>query len=186
VGSVNALDPNFELPSEWKFAFGAVADVDTGLPVLGNDLRVMGDILYSKTNEAAVVVPLGYTQTGTAPDGRPIYGGNTNDFLLTNADEKGKALVLSVGMSKAYDNGIDWALGYAYTDAKDTNPMTSSVAFSNFSNFTTYDPLNITSRTTRLLTASRCSSTTRKSTSRTCRRSSRCSARPAKALRTAT
>ena len=147
VGSVNALDPNFELPSEWKFAFGAVADVDTGLPVLGNDLRVMGDILYSKTNEAAVVVPLGYTQTGTAPDGRPIYGGNTNDFLLTNADEKGKALVLSVGMSKAYDNGIDWALGYAYTDAKDTNPMTSSVAFSNFSNFTTYDPLNITTAT---------------------------------------
>ena len=149
VGGVNALDPNFELPSEWKFAFGAVADIDTGLPILGNDLRVMGDILYSKTNESAVVAPLGYVQTGTAPDGRPIYGSpsNTNDFLLTNADEKGQALVLSVAMSKAYDNGIDWALGYAYTDAEDTNPMTSSVAYSNFTNFTTYDPANITTAT---------------------------------------
>lgn len=150
VGSVNALDPNFELPSEWKFALGVVADVDTGMPVLGNDLRVMADILYSKTNESAVVIPLGYVQTDTAPDGRPIYGrppSNTNDFLLTNADEKGSALVLSVGVSQEYDNGIDWALGYAYTDAKDTNPMTSSVAFSNFANYTTYDPVNITTAT---------------------------------------
>jgi outer membrane receptor for ferrienterochelin and colicin len=142
VGGVNALDPNFKLPSEWKFAFGAVADVDTGLPVLGNDLRVMADILYAKTNEAAQVVPISYTQTGTAPDGRPIYGGSTNDFLLTNANEKGSSLVLSLGLAKQYDNGIDWALGYAYTDAKDLNPMTSSVAYSNFSNYATSDPVN--------------------------------------------
>ncbi|MBD3771722.1 MAG: TonB-dependent receptor [Rhodobacterales bacterium] len=141
-GGVNALDPNFEIPSEWKFAFGAVADVDTGMPILGNDLRVMADILYSKTNEAAQIVPLSYVQTGQAPDGRPIYGGTTNDFLLTNAREKGSALVLSLGLSQAYDNGIDWAVGYAYTDAKDLNPMTSSVAYSNFSNYATYDPLN--------------------------------------------
>ena len=141
-GGVNALDPNFEIPSEWKFAFGAVADVDTNMPILGNDLRVMADILYSKTNEAAQVVPLSYVQSGTAPDGRPIYSGSTSDFLLTNAKEKGSALVLSLGLSQAYDNGIDWALGYAYTDAKDLNPMTSSVAYSNFSNYATYDPLN--------------------------------------------
>ena len=144
VGNVNALDPNFEIPSEWKFAFGAVADVDTGMPVLGNDLRVMADILYSKTNEAAQVVPLGYTQSGIAPDGRPLYSGNTNDFVLTNPSEKGSALVLSLGLSQAYDNGIDWALGYAYTDAEDLNPMTSSVAYSNFSNYATYDPVNPT------------------------------------------
>ena len=144
VGGVNALDPDFKIPSEWKFAFGAVADVDTGLPVLGNGLRVMADILYSKTNEAATVVPLSYVRTGTAPDGRPIYGGSTSDFLLTNAEEKGKSLVLSAAVSQQYDNGIDWSLGYAYTDAKDVNPMTSSVAFSNFANYTTYDPVNPT------------------------------------------
>nr|WP_321442234.1 TonB-dependent receptor [uncultured Hyphomonas sp.] len=141
-GGVNALDPNFKIPSEWKFAFGAVADVDTNMPILGNDLRVMADILYSKTNEAAAVIPLSYVQTGTAPDGRPLYGGSTSDFLLTNADEKGSSLVLSLGLSQAYDNGIDWALGYAYTDAKDANPMTSSVAYSNFSNYATYDPVH--------------------------------------------
>ena len=143
-GPVNALDPSFEIPSEWKFALGTVMDLD--LPYVG-DFRFQGDVLYTKVNESAVVVPLGYTRTGTAPDGRPIYGGNTNDFLLTNASEKGESLVLSGVVSKEYDNGVDWSLAYAYTDAEDTNPMTSSVAFSNFANYTTSDPVNIPTST---------------------------------------
>ena len=142
-GPVNALDPDFEIPSEWKFAVGTTVNFDTNNPYLGDDWHLMADILYSKVNEAAIVVPISWVQTGLAPDGRPIYGtGNTNDFVLTNTEEKGDSLVLSIGVSKSYDNGIDWSLGYAYTDADDVNPMTSSVAFSNFSNFTTYDAVN--------------------------------------------
>jgi outer membrane receptor for ferrienterochelin and colicin len=143
-GPVNALDPDFEIPSEWKVALGTVIDLDSER---FGEWRVQGDILWSKTNESAVVIPLGFTQTGTAPDGRPIYGGNTNDFLLTNADEKGESLILSAAVIKDYGNGIDWSLAYAYTDAKDTNPMTSSVAFSNFANYTTSDPVNIPTAT---------------------------------------
>ncbi|MBU1287155.1 MAG: TonB-dependent receptor [Alphaproteobacteria bacterium] len=142
VGSVNALDPDFKIPSEWKFSIGTVFEVDTRTAALGSDLRVMADLLLSKTNEAAQVVPISYIQTGTAPDGRPIYGGSTNDFVLTNAKKKGEAFVASIAVSQQYDNGIDWSLGYAYTDAKDLNPMTSSVAFSNFANYVTDDPLN--------------------------------------------
>ena len=138
-GPVNAIDPDFELPSEWKYAFGAVMNYDSGNPMLGDNWTLMADILYSKTNEAAHWTPISWDQTGIGPDGRPIYSGNTNDFVLTNAAEKGDALVLSAGVAKDYDNGIDWSLAYAYTDADDANPMTSSVAFSNFSNYTTYD-----------------------------------------------
>jgi hypothetical protein len=48
--------------------------------------------------------------------------------------------MLSIGLGKSYfDAGVDWSVGYAYTDAKDVNPMTSSVAFSNFSNLATAD-----------------------------------------------
>lgn len=150
VGNVNALDPDFEIPSEWKIAFGGVFNLDTGIPLLGNDVRVQADVLLSKTNESAIVVPLRYVQSGVGPDGRPIYRGvsNTNDFMLTNADNKGSSKVYSIAVSKDYDNGFDWAAGYAYTDAKDTNPMTSSVAFSNFSNFATYDAVNIPTATT--------------------------------------
>ncbi|MBI1360722.1 MAG: TonB-dependent receptor plug domain-containing protein [Alphaproteobacteria bacterium] len=143
AGNVNALDPDFKIPSEWKFDIGAVWDLNSNIGWIGNDWRLTTDYYFSKTHEAAVVVPLGYTQTGNAPDGRPIYGGNTNDFLLTNAYKKGSAQVASIAVQKSYDNGIDWTLGYAYTYAKDLNPMTSSVAYSNFTNVSTSDPLHM-------------------------------------------
>jgi hypothetical protein len=38
-----------------------------------------------------------------------------------------------------FDAGVDWSVGYAYTRAKDVNPMTSSVAFSNFATIAAAD-----------------------------------------------
>lgn len=143
AGPVNALDPDFEIPSEWKAAFGTVIDFGSADAWYGDDWRLMLDFLVSKTNEAAYVLPISFTQTRTAADGRPVYTGNTNDFLLTNAEEKGWARTVSVGLSKDYGNGIDWTAGYAFTQAKDVNPMTSSVAFSNWSNVQTFDPVNM-------------------------------------------
>ena len=143
AGPVNALDPDFEIPSEWKAAFGTVIDFGAADQWYGDDWRLMLDLLVSRTNEAAYVLPISFVQTRVAADGRPVYTGNTNDFLLTNAEEKGWARTVSAGLSKEYDNGIDWTAGYAYTQAKDVNPMTSSVAFSNWSNVQTYDPVNM-------------------------------------------
>ncbi|AXE65414.1 outer membrane receptor (OMR) family protein [Hyphomonas polymorpha PS728] len=143
AGPVNALDPDFEIPSEWKAALGTVIDFGSADAWYGDDWRLMLDFLVSKTNEAAYVLPISFTQTRTAADGRPVYTGNTNDFLLTNAEEKGWARTVSVGLSKDYGNGIDWTAGYAFTQAKDVNPMTSSVAFSNWSNVQTFDPVNM-------------------------------------------
>lgn len=141
-GPVNAIDPEFELPSEWKYSLGAQFNLDGG-EMLGDNYRVNLDVLYSKTNEAATIRNLEYTPNGTAPDGRPIYGGFPfNDFLLTNALDKGDALVLSAAVSKKTDFGLNWGLAYAYTDSNDVNPMTSSVAFSNNIGYATSDPLN--------------------------------------------
>src|SRR5690606_7441589 len=113
-GPVNALDPDFESPSDWKFALGTVIDYGAADAWYGDDWRLMADFLYSKVNEAAYIQPISWEQTGTAADGRPLYSGNTNDFMLTNTEEKGFSRVLSLGLSKSYDNGIDWGLGYAY------------------------------------------------------------------------
>ena len=140
-GPVNAIDPDFELPSEWKFALGANFELNTGF--LGDGYNVGVDVLYSKARESATIRNLELSQTGTAPDGRPIYSGAPfNDFLLTNSLDKGESLVVSAGIAKEHDNGVNWSAGYAYTDATDVNPMTSSVAFSNDKNYTTSDPLN--------------------------------------------
>lgn len=142
IGSVNALDPDFEIPSQWKFALGTTIDFTTNYPFVGEDWTLNADILLTEAKEAATVVPLFYNVSRRAADGRPIYTGNTNDFVLTNPDKKPFSQVYSLALSNFYDNGIDWTLGYAYTNSHDVNPMTSSVAFSNFSNYATYDPVN--------------------------------------------
>ena len=157
-GGVNAVDPNFRIPAQWKAALGAVYD-------FGADYRLQLDFLYTKDRDAAAIVDATLEQIDTAPDGRPIYKsidrsdpdcainaasslcGNrrfNSDYILTNNDG-GSQKVFSAALSKDYDWGrtrADWTLAYAYTDAKDRNPMTSSVAFSNFANFTTTDPNN--------------------------------------------
>jgi len=45
-----------------------------------------------------------------------------------------------MGLAKNFDNGFEFTVGYAYSDAKDVQPMTSSVAFSNYQNRAFFDP----------------------------------------------
>ena len=160
-GGVNAIDPDFEIPSQWKAAIGATYN-------FWNDTTLIVDFLYTKDRNAAGIIDATLTQIGTAPDGRPIYDRIdradpacvadvasaaciatdrrfAQDFILTNNDG-GSQKVISASLYKEYDfdSGLraNWGLGYAYTDAQDRNPMTSSVAFSNFVNFSTSDPNN--------------------------------------------
>jgi outer membrane receptor for ferrienterochelin and colicin len=155
--AVNALDPAFKIPSAWKYALGATWWLN--VPYIGDELRLDADLLYSDTQDAAIIRDLSLVQVATAPDGRPIYRrvdrsdpdcavnpagaacagrGSNNDFLLTNTNG-GSQFVASFNLSQSYDWGFDWSLGYAYTEAEDTTPMSSSVAFSNYSNFAAAD-----------------------------------------------
>jgi len=138
-GGVNLLDPDFELPSSLKYALGASY-------VLPQDYVLTGDLLYSDNRNAAIISDISRVRVGSAPDGRPVYdsaNGRSQDFMLTNIDgDSGSSTVLSLGISKSFDFGLNFALGYAYTDATDVNPMTSSVAFSNYVSLATSDPEN--------------------------------------------
>lgn len=135
-GNVNALDPEFKVPSIVKASLGTSFNLDAGQ--FGGDYLVNLDFLYSSLRNGALTQGIGLNQTGTAPDGRPIYGGNPfTPYLLTNAKENAETLVLSANISKEHDFGLNWNLGYAYTDAEDVSPMTSSTAGSNFGNFAT-------------------------------------------------
>jgi hypothetical protein len=134
--AVNALDPNFKAPAVWKYSLGTTWDFHP-------DYQLNADILYSQAEDSAIIVDGLSEVTGTAPDGRPIYSGPgafSTDFILTNVKgSDAKALTLSIGLSASYDNGFDWSVGYAYTDAEEVHPMTSSVAFSNFANIAVSD-----------------------------------------------
>ncbi|MEQ8936169.1 MAG: cell envelope biogenesis protein OmpA, partial [Amphiplicatus sp.] len=161
-GPVNAVDPDFDIPSQWKAAIGATYNFDAPAG-LGEGYTLSVDFLYTKDRTAATIVDATLEQIDTAPDGRPIYRridrsdplcdtspatcasrGFNQDFILTNNDG-GSQKVISAILDKEYDfdNGwrANWALAYAYTKAEDRNPMTSSVAFSNYT-FSTSDPNN--------------------------------------------
>ncbi|HEY7776078.1 MAG TPA: TonB-dependent receptor [Kineobactrum sp.] len=140
LGGINVLDPDFDIPSEWKYALGFTYT----LPM---DYVVMGDLLHSEKKDAAVIRDLTRVPSGaTAPDDRPIYtsaNGRSQDFMLTNASgDSGQSTTLSLALSKSHDFGLDWTLAYAYTQAEDVNPMTSSVAFSNYANAAVADSEN--------------------------------------------
>jgi hypothetical protein len=138
-GNVDAIDPRFDLPSNWKLSLGTTYE-------LGDGYIITGDILYSMAQDSAILYRSNLQQVGTSPDGRPIYRntrGFNNDTILTNVKgDDATALNLSVFISKAYENGFDWSAGYAYSDAKDVSPMTSSTSGSNYGNVAVSDPNN--------------------------------------------
>src|SRR5690606_34770229 len=121
---------------------------------LGEDYTLLVDYLHTEKQDSALIVDATLEQIGTAPDGRPIYRSIdrsdpacavdpltctsrefAQDFILTNVrGDDGGSDVWSFALSKTYDWGLDWALAYAYTESTDVNPMTSSVAFSNYQN----------------------------------------------------
>ena len=142
-GNTNATAPDFEIPSEWKYALGFTY-------IAPGDYLVNADVIYTDRQDSAIVRDALLVDSGeTRFDGRTIYTAidpsrwTGSDFILDNVDGgDGSSVVLSVGVSKEWDNGFDMAASYAYVDAEDANPMTSSVAFSNYTNFATSDPNN--------------------------------------------
>jgi hypothetical protein len=136
----NVTDPNFEIPSEWKYSLGLTF-------ITESEYVLMADLLYTDKQDAAVIQNLANEQVDTAPDGRPIYSGvnhgRNNDFLLTNVKgDSGDTTVLSFAVSKEYDNGLAFTASYAFTEANDVHPMTSSVAFSNYNGIAVSDAEN--------------------------------------------
>jgi len=131
---INYLDPNFKLPSEWKLAAGVTH-------FFPEDWVFSADLLVSRTQDAAIVLHGDLEQVGTTEEGYPQYDSvREASFVLTNTDVSSTSISISAAIQKSFDNGVDWMLSYAYSDAEDVQPMTSSVAFSNYQNRAFFDP----------------------------------------------
>ena len=143
----NALDPNFEVPSQWRFS-GSV-DYEADLGFLGDGWNFGADVLYSTVNNALEWTDLRSvrqtsTVTGTTPDGRPRYAvlpgvGENTDMLLTNTSY-GDSLNIIGRFNKRWDAGFFLNGSYTYQKVNDQNPGTSSVALSNYQNTAFSDP----------------------------------------------
>ena len=131
---INYLDPGFDLPSEWKFALGFSH-------IFPGEYEFTVDLLFTEGEDSAMILHGDLDRVGTTADGYPIYDSTREaSFTLTNSNKGSRSKGLALGLSKFYDNGFDFTVGYAYNDAEDVQPMTSSVAFSNYQNRAFFDP----------------------------------------------
>lgn len=151
--SVNAVHPDFEIPTEWKYNLGFTY-------ITEDDYVLQADILHSRKQDAPIIIAeswdadsreelfdgrasYDYVKVGERDDGSPIYRNfRKSDLVLSNAKENGKSTTISFAVKKEYDFGLDLQFGYAYNKSEDVSPMTSAVSFSNFTNFATTDALN--------------------------------------------
>lgn len=129
------IDPGYKQPREWKFALGATYD----MPWF--DIVADIDYLHTEQKKSAIYVDLSQEIVGETIIGQPIYDftNGQDNLMLTNSTADGSSDVYSFSLRKNFDWGLDLMLGYAYTDSEDVNPMTSSVAVSNFENLATND-----------------------------------------------
>ncbi len=142
-GSVNALDPSFNIPSQWKVSLGVEKDADIPMvgSFLGDDWRFGADIIYSSVKDGVFWKDLTCgTPVSRASDGRPIYDCDPNrfDLLLTNT-KLGHGTVISVTAEKSFWEGMDFRTSYSNQNIKDANSGLSSTATSNFGKNASYD-----------------------------------------------
>ena len=122
------------------------------------DVRASADPRSFATN--GTIVPC-----SVAPDGRPIYAGSAlcpigfasrfggsataptgeSDLMLTNTD-LGRATSVAIGVQRTFTTGpfegVDMSASYTFSEAKEVNSGTSSVAFSNYANLALSDSQN--------------------------------------------
>jgi outer membrane receptor for ferrienterochelin and colicin len=157
-GSVDALDPDFKIPSVWKFGTGA--DYSFSIPGIGEagrNIELRANYTYSRTNHGVTWRDLRRdnenlggtainTPIGSTPDGRPLYDPSFNinrgvDMLLTNT-KFGYGQVASLQVQKAFPFGLFVAGSYGYQNVHEVNPGTSSRSVSNYGLAAVLDPNN--------------------------------------------
>ncbi len=137
-GNTNLVDPNFELPSDWRFQLAA--DYIFSLPVIGDDINWTTELMYVRKQDSAQwrdVSILESELVGTTPDGlRKIYRDTDGvvDIMLTNAEDDGRSKIFSTMLSKNWDSGISVSTSYTNQDITEGAPATSSTAGSNYGN----------------------------------------------------
>lgn len=134
-GNVSFTDPDFELPSDWRYQIAA--DYQFDIPFLGEDFNWTVEALYIEKVDSAfwIDASLHDADIRLAADGeRIIYNDNDTryDLMLTNSNVDGKSTILLTSIDKVWDNGFSFAASYTNQDITDVNPGTSSTSRSNY------------------------------------------------------
>ena len=125
---VEAISPDFDTLSTWKYSLGAEF-------IVGNDWLLSADLILSEVNDGFNVREGRRTVTGTAPDGRNIYSFTPGgDYILENTN-RGSSTVFTFNVAKSWDTNIgffDATLGYTKTDADEIRSYNRFVTFETY------------------------------------------------------
>jgi hypothetical protein len=161
-GNVDAMDPDFKIPSTWKASAGAEYQFDAPFfGEQGRDFVVDLNYVFSKVNQGVQWRDLrrdldslpNNTPVGTLPDGRPYYDYEDTgdgevfderrgyDMLLTNTT-KGYGHTASVSLKKKFPFGLSLTTSYGWQHIREVSPANSSRAVSNYGYAAVSDPDN--------------------------------------------
>lgn len=148
-GSVNAIHPDFEIPTTLKVSLGVAHEAELSFV---EGWLFSADILYNKLENATYW----YDQrcqnpVDTAPDGRGVYNCGSDldnddrrdpEAIVINSVDAGKGFLYALSASKLWDTDygrVSFFASYTHADVKDIGYGTSSTATSNYSDFAAYD-----------------------------------------------
>jgi hypothetical protein len=126
--AVDAIHPDFEILSTWKYSLGAEY-------VIGDDWIVGADIVLSEVNDGYDIFEGRRVQAGTAPDGRPIYDFPADgDYIVTNTSE-GSGTIITATLAKNWDTNFgywDFDIGYTNQDVDELRSYNRFVGFETY------------------------------------------------------
>ena len=135
TASTDAIDPNYEILSTWKYSIGADYLADLSGIGMGDEWLFSADVIFSEVNDAYDITEARRSVIDTAPDGRPIYDqpgfGFGTDYITTNTS-KGSGTVFTLGAAKTFDtkHGLfDMTLGYAHQDVDELRSYNRFITF---------------------------------------------------------
>ncbi|MDX2413369.1 MAG: TonB-dependent receptor, partial [Woeseiaceae bacterium] len=132
---VEAISPDFETLSTWKYSLGVEYLADLSRFGMGDDWTLSADIILSDVKDGFSVIEGRRTVTGTAPDGRNIYSFTPGgDYIVENTN-KGDTTVLSFNAAKTWDTSkglFDFTVGYTHTDSNEIRSYNRFVTFESF------------------------------------------------------
>ncbi len=141
VSDVDAIAPDTQLLSSWKFNLGVDYVADLSGFGLGDDWNLSVDAIITDVKNGYDIYEGRRQQIGTAPDGRPIYnntdgafGFNFADYIVTNTNQGGST-ILSFNLEKDFETDYGHfatTFGYTYQNVEDVR------SYNRFINFESY------------------------------------------------
>jgi len=147
-GNVDALDPNFKIPSAWKTSVGGDYSFYKGAMLHASYTltKVAQGVVWKDLRRDLASLP-NNEPVGETVDGRDLYDvANFNprrgyDMLLTNTT-KGHGHVLTFAIEKAFGFGLFASGTYAFQRVYEVSPANSSRSVSNYGAVAVRDPEN--------------------------------------------